>query len=85
MVAQLQEPVLGVVALAAVGALQIPAPSGALVIVVLGDGERRAATAGHEIHLGTLWIDVGHCCSKYTVAAPDFVLLFRELQPQQPC
>ncbi len=48
----LQQPVFRIVTLAAAGANQVPAPVRALVIVVLRDCERRAATAGNQKHPG---------------------------------
>jgi hypothetical protein len=51
MVANLQQAILGIVPLAAMRAGEIAAPGCALAIVVLGDGKRRAAATGHEIHL----------------------------------
>jgi hypothetical protein len=53
--AELQKAVLGIVALAALGTLQVTAPSWALPIVVLGDRKGCAATAGHEIELEALF------------------------------
>ena len=50
MKSHLQQPVLGIVALAAAGTDEITSPRRALVIVVLGDGECCAATAGDEEH-----------------------------------
>ena len=47
--AELQQAVLGIVSLAALGTLQIAAPRRALAIVVLGDCESCAATAGHKV------------------------------------
>ena len=51
MEAHLEKTVFGVVPLGASGANQIAAPCGALAIVVLGDGESRAAAAGNEEHV----------------------------------
>ena len=46
----LQEPVLGIVPLAAARTNQITAPGRALMIVILGHRERCPATAGHKKH-----------------------------------
>src|SRR5689334_21577481 len=50
MKAHLEQAVPGVVALAAAGANQEAAPCRSLMIVVLGDGEGRAATARDQEH-----------------------------------
>jgi len=51
MESHLEETVLGIVTLAASGAGEIAAPSGALTIVVFRDGEGGAAAAGDEKHM----------------------------------
>ena len=51
LIAKLQQSILGVVTLRATGTLQIAAPGRALTIVVFGNGEGSAATAGDEKHL----------------------------------
>jgi hypothetical protein len=50
MIAKLQEAVLRIMPLAAVRALQIATPSGALVVVILGNNKAGAATARDEKH-----------------------------------
>jgi len=49
-IANLQQPILRIVPLAAVGANQIAAPGCAEVIVVFSDRESRPATAGDQKH-----------------------------------
>jgi hypothetical protein len=49
--AELQKAVLGVVTLATIGALQIPAPGCTLAIILLGDCKRYATAAGHKVKL----------------------------------
>ena len=50
MKSHLEETVLGIVVLAASRADEITAPRGAFAVVVLGDGEGCAATAGDKEH-----------------------------------
>jgi hypothetical protein len=45
-ISKMQEPVSGIMALAALRTFQITAPGGAVMIVVFSDRKRRAATAG---------------------------------------
>ena len=62
LVAELQQAVFRVVPLAALGTLQIPAPSCSLAIVVFGNGKGSPATAGDEKHLERL-VELGHPAS----------------------
>ena len=50
MITNFQQPVFGIVALAAIRADQITAPCSALVIVVLRNRERRSAAAWNQKH-----------------------------------
>ena len=59
-IAELQEAVLWVVALTAMGTFQIAAPSGPLAIVVFGDGKSGPAAAGDEEHFEVLIFALGH-------------------------
>jgi hypothetical protein len=51
LVADLQQTVLGIVPLFAIGALQVAAPCCSLVVVVFGNCEGSPATAGDNEHL----------------------------------
>jgi hypothetical protein len=56
----LQQAVLGIVTLTAVGANQVPAPMRALVVVVLRHREGCATAAGDEKHLEAALISLEH-------------------------
>jgi len=78
----LKQTVLGIVTLAAAGTLQITAPRGALVIIVLCDGERSAAAAGDEEHAqmcctGVLFL---HGISKQIQSASSTVSIIQPLR-----
>jgi hypothetical protein len=60
LVAQLEQPVLGIMPLVAVGTLQIAAPGRCLMIVVFGHGKRQPTTARHQIHSWTRIVSLGH-------------------------
>src|SRR5271170_5427852 len=49
-IAQLQQPVFGVVPLAATGTLQIAGAGRTLAVVVFGNGKSPATAAWHQIH-----------------------------------
>jgi hypothetical protein len=51
LISQLQQPVFGVVTLAATGANEISAPTAPLLVVVFGNGETRSTAAGNQKHL----------------------------------
>ncbi len=57
---KMQQAVCRIVALAAIGALQEPAPGAALLIVVRRDSECRPAAAGNEKHLEPIITGLGH-------------------------
>jgi hypothetical protein len=62
----LQQTVLGVMTLSALGAFQVTAPGCALPIVVFGDGKSRPAAARNQKHFQTFAFVGGHF-SEYTI------------------
>jgi hypothetical protein len=59
-ISHLQQAVLGIVTLTAVGANQVPAPMGALVVVIFRHRESCATAAGDEKHLEAALISLEH-------------------------
>jgi hypothetical protein len=59
-ISHLQQPVLWIMTLAAAGASQVPAPVGALVVVIFRHREGCPAAAGDEKHLEAALISLGH-------------------------
>lgn len=56
MVAKFEQPIFGIVTLAAIGTDQITAPTGATPVIVRSNGEAQATTARHQKHANLFWV-----------------------------